>query len=86
MLYQLENLSLDPGLSTHIIEVVQEAIEFTGPGEPGAEKKPGLAPMGQTYAVPVEPGPALLTDHAPGFLSQALEEFLRLRARREVHL
>jgi putative transposase len=46
-----------------IIEVVQEAIEFTG-----------------QLAVPVEPGPALLTDHGSGFLLRVLEEFLMLRA------
>jgi putative transposase len=50
-----------------IIEVVQEAIEFTG--QP---------------AVPVEPGPALLTDNGPGFLSRVLEEFLRLRAMKHI--
>jgi putative transposase len=31
-------------------------------------------------AVPVEPGPALLTDNGPGLLSRILEEFLMLRA------
>jgi putative transposase len=53
--------------SPDFIEVVQEAIEFTG--EP---------------VVPVEPGPALLTDHGPGFLSRILEEFLRLRAMKHI--
>jgi putative transposase len=53
--------------SPDIIEVVQEAIEFTG--QP---------------AVPVEPGPALLTDNGPGFLSRVLEEFLRLRAMKHI--
>ncbi len=53
--------------SPDIIEVVQEAIEFTG--QP---------------AVPVEPGPALLTDNGPGFLSRVLEEFLRLRAMKQI--
>jgi transposase InsO family protein len=53
--------------SPDIIEVVQEAIEFTG--QP---------------AVPVEPGPALLTDHGPGFLSRILEEFLMLRAMKHI--
>src|SRR5918999_11332 len=53
--------------SPDIIEVVQEAIEFTG--QP---------------AVPVEPGPALLTDHGPGFLSRILEEFLMLRAMQHI--
>ena len=53
--------------SPDIIEVVQEAIEFTG--QP---------------AVPVEPGPSLLTDHGPGFLSRVLEEFLRLRAMQHI--
>ena len=28
---------------------------------------------------PVEPGPALLSDNGPGFLSRALDEFLRAR-------
>lgn len=50
-----------------VLEVVQEAIEFTG--QP---------------AVPVEPGPALLTDNGPGFLSRVLEEFLRLRAMQHI--
>jgi putative transposase len=53
--------------SPDIIEVVQEAIEFTG--QP---------------VVPVEPGPALLTDHGPGFLSRVQEEFLRLRAMQHI--
>jgi putative transposase len=53
--------------SPDIIEVVQEAIEFTG--QP---------------AVPVEAGPALLTDHGPGFLSRLLEEFLMLRAMKHI--
>jgi putative transposase len=53
--------------SSDIIEVVQEAIEFTG--QP---------------AVPVEPGPALLTDHGPGFLSRILEESLMLRAMQHI--
>lgn len=35
-------------------------------------------------AVPVEPGPALLTDNGPGFLGQALEEFLKLRAMKHI--
>jgi putative transposase len=59
---------VQPGMgSADIIEVVQEAIEFTG--QP---------------AVPVEPGPAWLTDHGPGFLSRILEEFLRLRAMKHI--
>ena len=45
--------------SADIIEVVQDAVEFTG--QPTA---------------PVEPGPALLSDNGPGFLSRALDEFL----------
>lgn len=53
--------------SPDIIEVLQEAIEFTG--QP---------------AVPVEPGPALLTDNGPGFLSRVLEEFLMLRAMQHI--
>jgi putative transposase len=53
--------------SSDIIEVVQEAIGFTG--QP---------------AVPVEPGPALLTDHGPGFLSRILEECLLLRAMKHI--
>ena len=44
--------------SADIIEVVQDAVEFTG--QPTA---------------PVEPGPALLSDNGPGFLSRALDEF-----------
>ena len=48
--------------SADIIEVVQDAVEFTG--QPTA---------------PVEPGPALLSDNGPGFLSRALDEFLRAR-------
>ena len=50
-----------------IIEVVQEAVEFTG-----------------LPTVPVDPGPALLTDNGPGFLSRALEEFLKVRAMKHV--
>ena len=50
-----------------IIEVVQEAVEFTG-----------------LSTVPVDPGPALLTDNGPGFLSRALEEFLKLRAMKHI--
>ena len=53
--------------SPDIIEVVQQAVEFTG--QP---------------TVPVEPGPALLTDNGPGFLGQALEEFLKLRAMKHI--
>ena len=34
--------------------------------------------------VPVEPGPALLTDNGPGFLAKALEEFLTLRAMKHI--
>ncbi len=34
--------------------------------------------------VPVEPGPALLTDRGPGFLSKALEEFLKIRAMKHI--
>ena len=49
--------------SSHIIEVMQDAVEFTG-----------------LPSVPVEPGPALLTDNGPGFLSRALEDFLRVRS------
>ena len=49
--------------SACIIEVVQDAVEFTG-----------------LPTVPVEPGPALLTDNGPGFLSRAIEEFLKVRA------
>ena len=48
--------------SADIIEVVQDAVEFTD--QPTA---------------PVEPGPALLSDNGPGFLSRALDEFLRAR-------
>ena len=48
--------------SADIIDVVQDAVEFTG--QPTA---------------PVEPGPALLSDNGPGFLSRALDEFLRAR-------
>ena len=48
--------------SADIIEVVQDAVEFTG--QPTA---------------PVEPGPALLSDNGPGFLSSALDEFLSAR-------
>ena len=53
--------------STSIIEVIQDAVEFTG-----------------IPTVPVEPGPALLTDNGPGFLSRALEEFLKIRAMRHI--
>jgi len=53
--------------STCIIEVVQDAVEFTG-----------------MPTVPVEPGPALLTDNGPGFLSRALDEFLKMRAMRHI--
>ncbi len=53
--------------SSHIIEVVQNAVEFTG-----------------LPSVPVEPGPALLTDNGPGFLSRALEDFLRLRSMKHI--
>jgi putative transposase len=34
--------------------------------------------------VPVEPGPRLLTDNGPGFLGQALEDFLKLRAMKHI--
>jgi putative transposase len=50
-----------------IIEVVQDAVEFTG-----------------LLTVPVEPGPALLTDNGPGFLSRAIEEFLKVRAMKHI--
>ena len=50
-----------------IIEVVQDAVEFTG-----------------LPTVPVEPGPALLTDNGPGFLSRAIEEFLKMRAMKHI--
>jgi transposase InsO family protein len=53
--------------STQIMEVIQEAIEFSG-----------------IPTVPVEPGPALLTDNGPGFLSRALEEFLKIRAMKHI--
>jgi putative transposase len=53
--------------STSIIEVIQDAVEFT-----------------EIPTVPVEPGPALLTDNGPGFLSRALEEFLKIRAMRHI--
>lgn len=53
--------------STHIMEVIQDAIEFSG-----------------IPTVPVEPGPALLTDNGPGFLSRALEEFLKIRAMKHI--
>ena len=53
--------------SACIIEVVQDAVEFTG-----------------LPTVPVEPGPALLTDNGPGFLSRALEEFLKVRAMKHI--
>ena len=43
--------------SADIIEVVQDAVEFTG--QPTA---------------PVEPGPALLSDNGPGFLSSSPSE------------
>jgi len=53
--------------STHIMEVIQDAIEFCG-----------------IPTVPVEPGPAVLTDNGPGFLSRALEEFLKIRAMKHI--
>jgi RNA-directed DNA polymerase len=53
--------------SACIIEVVQDAVEFTG-----------------LPTVPVEPGPALLTDNGPGFLSRALEEFLKVRTMKHI--
>ncbi len=53
--------------STDIIEVVQDAVEFTG--QPTA---------------PVGPGPALLSDNGPGFLSRALGEFLRARIMKHI--
>jgi len=53
--------------STHIMEVIQDAIEFSG-----------------IPTVPVEPGPPLLTDNGPGFLSRALEEFLKTRAMKHI--
>jgi len=53
--------------SSHIIEVMQDAVEFTG-----------------LPSVPVEPGPALLTDNGPGFLSRALEDFLRVRGMKHI--
>jgi len=53
--------------SACIIEVVQDAVEFTG-----------------LLTVPVEPGPALLTDNGPGFLSRAIEEFLKVRAMKHI--
>ena len=34
--------------------------------------------------VPVESGPALLTNNGPGFLAKALEEFLKLRAMKHI--
>lgn len=34
--------------------------------------------------VPVEPGPALLTDNGPGFLGKALDDFLELRAMKHI--
>jgi len=34
--------------------------------------------------VPVEPGPALLTDNGPRFLSRAIEEFLKMRAMKHI--
>ena len=53
--------------SACIIEVVQDAVEFTG-----------------LPTVPVEPGPTLLTDNGPGFLSRAIEEFLKVRAMKHI--
>jgi len=53
--------------SSHIIEVIQDAVEFTG-----------------IPTVTVEPGPALLTDNGPGFLSRALEEFLKIRVMKHI--
>ncbi|MFH1484298.1 MAG: DDE-type integrase/transposase/recombinase [Chloroflexota bacterium] len=53
--------------SACIIEVVQDAVEFTG-----------------LPTVPVEPGPALLTDNGPGFLSRAIEESLKVRAMKHI--
>jgi transposase InsO family protein len=53
--------------STQIMEVIQDAIEFSG-----------------IPTVPVEPGPALLTDNGPGFLAKALEEFLKIRAMKHI--
>ena len=53
--------------SADIIEVVQDAVEFTG--QP---------------TVPVEPGPALLSDNGPGFLSRALDEFLKVRVMKHI--
>jgi putative transposase len=53
--------------SAHIMEVIQDAIEFSG-----------------IPTVPVEPGPALLTDNGPGFLSRALEGFLKIRAMKHI--
>jgi transposase InsO family protein len=53
--------------SACIIEVVQDAVEFTG-----------------LLTVPVEAGPALLTDNGPGFLSRAIEEFLKVRAMKHI--
>jgi putative transposase len=50
-----------------IIEVIQEAVEFTG-----------------TPVVPVEPGPGLVTDNGPGFISKALEEYLQLRRMKHI--
>ena len=34
--------------------------------------------------MPVESGPALLTNNGPGFLAKALEEFLKLRAMKHI--
>ena len=34
--------------------------------------------------VPVEPGPGLVTDNGPGFLSKALEEYLQLRRMKHI--
>ena len=53
--------------SSHIMEVIQSAVEFTG-----------------IPTVAVEPGPALLTDNGPGFLSRALEEFLKIRVMKHI--
>jgi putative transposase len=53
--------------TTCIIEVVQDAVEFTG-----------------LLTVPVEHGPALLTDNGPGFPSRAIEEFVKVRAMKHI--
>ena len=59
---------VQPSMSSgDIIQVVQQAVEFT-----------------EQPTVPVEPGPALLTDNGPGFLAKALEEFLTLRAMKHI--